>query len=130
VKRSLFVVAATVALLFALVPSVMAAEYQWQGNGYPNSSCSSNSSTMLWIWTGDDPTSLTINGQVQPGTWTQQGNGSWHFTTAVTPSNFPPTSASVTYTGSAGTLTLSGCDEGGTPTPTPTPTPTQTPTPT
>ena len=51
-KRSFFVVAATLALLFAVVPSVMAADYQWQGNGYPNSSCSANSSTALLIWTG------------------------------------------------------------------------------
>jgi hypothetical protein len=102
----------------------------WAGNGYPNQSCSVNSSTMLWIWTGDSPTGLTINGQAQTGTWQQQGNGSWHLTVALNGTNYPPTQTDtyVTVSGSTdGVLTLSGCDEGGaTPTATPTPTPTPT----
>ena len=40
-------------------------------------------------------------------------NGSWHWTITIGAANFPPTTASITYTGKAGTLTLSGCDEGG-----------------
>ncbi len=43
--------------------------------------------------------------------------------------NYPPITASITYTGMAGMLTLSGCDEGGAQ-PTPTPTPIASPTPT
>jgi hypothetical protein len=111
-------------MLLAGTGSTLAADstYTWLGNGYPNESCSESSTTMLWIWTGDSPTSLTINGELQSGSWVQMGGGSWHFTTNVDATNYPPTtgSTSITYSGSAGTLTLSGCDEGGTqPTDTP-----------
>ncbi len=104
--------------------------YDWEGNGYPNASCDAGSSTALWIWTGDNPSSLTINDHEQTGSWTQMGNGSWHWTITIDGHNFQPTTASITYTGAAGTLVLSGCDEGGAqPTPIPTATPMATPTP-
>ncbi len=104
--------------------------YDWEGNGYPNASCDAGGSTALWIWTGDNPSSLTINDHEQTGSWTQMGNGSWHWTITIDGHNFPPTTASITYTGAAGTLVLSGCDEGGAqPTPIPTATPMATPTP-
>lgn len=107
-------------LLLALVGPALASvasTFTWLGNGFPNASCNGNSTTMLWIWTGDDPLSLTINGEDQSGSWAQEGNGSWHFTTDLDGTNYPPTSASITYVGNAGVLTLSGCDEGGSPTP-------------
>ncbi len=91
--------------------------FYWQGNGYPSGTCSpTTTGTMLWIWTGDNPTSLTINGQLQTsGSWVQQGNGSWHFTATIVPGvNYPPLLGTtyVDYTVSAGVLTLSGCNEG------------------
>jgi hypothetical protein len=106
-------------LTFAVAGVALATTGEWGGQGFPNASCSGDSSTMLWIWTGDSPTSLTINGSVQSGSWAQQGNGggSYHFTVAIDGNNYPPTTASVEYTGDAGTLTLSGCDEGGSPAP-------------
>ena len=106
--------------MLAATGSTLAADanYDWQGQGWPNATCGTTEgslpSTMLWIWTGDSPTSLTINGELQSGSWVQQGAGSFHFTTNVDGTNYPPVTASITYSGNAGTLTLSGCDEGGT----------------
>ena len=133
--RRVMAIVSAFALLMGLAgmsTAATASTYEWQGNGYPNASCDAESTTALWIWTGDTPLSLTINGHEQTGSWTQMGNGSWHWTVTIDGGNFPPTTASITYTGEAGTLTLSGCDEGGaqpTPTPTATPLPEVTPTP-
>jgi hypothetical protein len=126
--RPLAIVASVTMLLLVFASTAMASTAQWQGNGYPSQSCTATTEgNMLWIWTGDDPSSLTINGHTYTG-WAQQGNGAFHLTLDITSDNYPPTSASVEYTGDAGTLTLSGCNEGGTSTPTPTPTPTASPT--
>src|SRR4051812_5028091 len=59
--------------------------YQWRHNGYPNATCTHESSSMQWIWTGDDPASLTINGQRQTGEWAHGGQRqpAWHFRTAI-----------------------------------------------
>jgi len=120
-------------LTLTLASPVLAATQQWQGNGFPSATCTATTTgTMLWIWTGDDPTSLTINGHTYTG-WQQQGNGSWHLTLDITADNYPPVQGPdtfVTFTGDAGTLTLSGCNEGATPTPTPTTPPPPPPTPT
>ena len=103
-------------LLTVAVAGVALAATHDTFNGWPNQSCSTDEgslpTTMLWIWTGDAPSSLTINGEVQSGSWAQQGQGVWHFTVDVSGTNYPPTSASVEYTGADGILTLSGCDEG------------------
>ena len=122
-------------LLAALVlpATTLAADHQWQGNGYPSDTCQADTTgTMLWVWTGDDPTSLTINGTTYTG-WEQQGGGAWHLTLVIDPgTNYPPEEGSdtfVTYTGDAGTLTLSHCDAGGESTPEPTPVVTPEPTP-
>jgi hypothetical protein len=116
------------ALLLTLASSAFAtaeSSFDWQkdgnGQGWPNATCTDSSASMLWVWTGENPTSLTINGNVQAGSWVEMndnGKAAWHFTTAITANNYPPTTASVTYTGEAGVLTLSHCD-GTQPTPTP-----------
>ncbi|MGZ4128166.1 MAG: hypothetical protein ACXVQ2_08450, partial [Actinomycetota bacterium] len=92
--------------------------FVWGGNGFPNATCVEGSATsMLWIFNDNGtavPTSLTINGELQSGSWVQQGNGAYHFTATVDGVNFPPLTASVTYTGTLGSntvLTLSGCNE-------------------
>jgi hypothetical protein len=122
-------------LLAALLlpATTLASDSQWQGNGYPSPTCQADTTgTMLWIWTGDSPTSLTINGTTYTG-WEQQGAGGFHLTLDIVPgTNYPPEIGSgtfVTYTGDAGTLTLSGCNEGPQPTPQPTPVVTPEPTP-
>jgi hypothetical protein len=107
-------------LTFAIAGVASAATFDWTGNGFPSDTCTADGSpaTMHWIWTGDSPTALTINGDVQTGSWVQSGNGSYSFDVTVDASNYPPLTASVTYTGNAGQLTLSHCD-GTTATPTP-----------
>ena len=86
----------------------------WGGQGYPNPTCSGTSNTMLWIWTGDNPTDLVINGQDQGNGWVKQGGGSssWHFAVAINSTNYPPTTTDtyVTYSGASGGLQLSHCD--------------------
>jgi hypothetical protein len=82
--------------------------------GWPNETCNPDSSTMLWIWNGGTPAGLTINGEPQSGSWVHEGNGAWHFTATIDSTNYPPVTASVSYTGSNDFLRLSGCDEGGT----------------
>jgi hypothetical protein len=122
-------------LLAALLlpAATLAADSPWQGNGFPSDTCKADTTgTMLWIWTGGEPTSLTINGTTYTG-WEEQGNGAWHLTLDIVPgTNYPPEVGSgtfVTYTGVAGTLTLSHCDGGAQPTPVPTPVVTPAPTP-
>ena len=103
-------------LLLVAVPTAAAADYDWKGNGYPSNSCTADTTGVAqWVWTGDSPTALTVNGDAQSGSWAQSGGGSWKFFMTIGASNWPPTSASVTYTGDSGVLTISGCNEGGTP---------------
>jgi len=118
-----------IGLAFALMVAAFAAlagpasadgTFQWGGNGFPNASCPAGTTgTMLWIFNDNGsavPTSLTINGELQSGTWTQSGNGSYRFVATIDAVNFPPVTASVTYTGTLGSntvLTLSGCNETG-----------------
>ncbi len=114
--RRVVAIVGALALLLSLAGMSLAtvpttSPYDWQGNGYPNASCDADSTTALWIWTGDSPLSLTINGHEQTGSWTQMGNGSWHFTITIDEFNYPPITASITYTGMVGTLTLSHCDD-------------------
>ncbi len=86
----------------------------WNGNGYPSQSCTpTTTGTMLWIFNnGGTPTNLTINGELQTGSWVNEGNGSFHFTATIDGTNYPPTSAVAAYTGDNGQLVLSGCNEG------------------
>ncbi len=131
IKRLLALLSAAAVLAGMIAASASVAlangSFTWGGQGYPNPTCSASSTTMLWIFNPHSaavPTSLTINGvaatPVAPtiGGWTNSGGGqNWHFTAAITATNFPPTSATVDYTGTIGNnaiLTLSGCDEGGT----------------
>jgi hypothetical protein len=131
VKRIVITLAAVAALLIGGASPAAAATGTWQGNGYPSATCTASTQGVAqWVWTGDAPTALIVNGQAQSGSWVQSGGGSWKFFMTINAQNWPPTSASITYTGDAGTLTISGCNEQSTPPPTPTPTPVPTPTPT
>jgi hypothetical protein len=123
-------------LMLAFASTVLAAEVNWAGNGWPvNEDCqNSDPGEMLWIYTGDSDSTvvLTVNGVDYDGV--QMGAGSWHI---VTPFFTDKPTASVEYSGDfePGVLTLShGCpgdvEETPTPTPveeTPTPTPVETP---
>jgi hypothetical protein len=120
-------------LLLALFPAAaLGATQPWQGNGWPvTENCNDAApGTTLWIWTGDSPTALTVNGVAQPGSWVQSGNGSWKFVSGWFDAEPDHDTTFVTYTGEAGTLTIThGCPpETFTPSPPP-PTPTP-PTPT
>ena len=59
----------------------------WAGNGWPvKEDCKDAApGTTLWIWTGDSPTALTVNGVAQAGSWQQAGGGSssWKFVYAM-----------------------------------------------
>jgi hypothetical protein len=117
--------AATLLMMaWAIFPSSAFATdtFPWGGNGFPNASCVPGQvQTMLWIFNDNGsavPTSLTINGVVQSGSWVPSGGG-FKFTVTANAQNFPPLTAntSVTFTGALGNstvLTLSGCNEGGT----------------
>jgi hypothetical protein len=111
-KSRLGALVAAAALTLTFAGTAFATTQAWGGNGYPQQSCTENSETALWVWTGDNPTSLTINGNVQSGSWVKQGGGSsaYHFEVTLGAGNFPPVTASVEFTGDAGTLTLSHCD--------------------
>ena len=109
-KHRIGALIAAMALTLTFAGSALATTFTWGHNGYPNATCTGSQSSMLWVWTGDSPTGLTINGEAQTGTWIQNGNGGWHFELAISGTNFPPTSASVEFTGDAGVLTLSHCD--------------------
>jgi hypothetical protein len=114
------VTAATLLMMgWAILPTSALADptFEWGGQGFPNQTCTGTQATMLWIFNDNGsavPTSLTINGQVQSGSWDQQGQGgAYHFTATISGTNYPPVSASVTYTGTLGSnsvLTLSHCD--------------------
>ena len=76
----------------------------WTGNGWPNPTCSSSSTTMLWIFTtgGNDSVTaadLTVNG-TDYGAMTQMGQGSWHLTIAY--QDMTGGTARVAYTGGLG----------------------------
>ena len=112
------ITAATLLMMaWAILPTSAFADpsFPWGHNGFPNDTCGANPATMLWIFNDNGtavPTSLTINGQVQSGSWSPH-----QFTVTVNGSNYPPTSASVTYTGTLGNstvLTLSHCSGTGT----------------
>ena len=109
-KHRIGALIAAMALTLTFAGSALATTFTWGHNGYPNATCTGSQTSMLWVWTGDSPTGLTINGEAQTGTWSQNGNGGWHFELAISGTNFPPTSASVEFTGDAGVLTLSHCD--------------------
>jgi hypothetical protein len=122
------VTAATLLMMaWAILPGPAFADgtFTWGHNGFPNATCTAATTpkTMLWVFNDNGtavPTSLTINGVVQSGSWVPSGGG-FKFTVTVTATNYPPSSASVTYTGTLGkstVLTLSHCDGSTTTTPT------------
>ena len=103
----------------------LGSDQTWAGNGWPvKENCKDAApGTIVWIWTGDNPTALTINGQVQAGTWVQSGGGSssWKFVSTWFDTEPDHATTFVTFTGDDGTLTIThGCPPAPTPTPTPT----------
>src|SRR6188472_3678280 len=78
-KHRIGALIAAAALTLTFAGTALATSFPWGGNGYPNAKCDDNSSVMQWVWTGDNPTSLTINGQAQTGTWEPKGKGAWQF---------------------------------------------------
>jgi hypothetical protein len=123
----LALIAGTMVVTSGLAQATTGGTFNWQGNGFPNPSCTTNPQTMLWIFNDNGsavPSDLFINGVQQTNlltgdtSWQQQGGGSYHFMTAVDSNNFPPTQTGTyaDYTGTVGNstvLTLSGCNEGG-----------------
>ena len=68
--------------------------------------------TTVWIWTGDSPTALTVNGVAQAGSWLQAGGGSssYKFMSPWFATEPDHATTFVTFTGDAGTLTIThGC---------------------
>jgi hypothetical protein len=121
-------------LSLGLAGTAFAATEGWAGNGWPvKSACDETpAGTTVWIWTGDNPTALTVNGVAQAGSWDQAGGGnsSWKFVTGWFADEPDHDTTFVTYTGDSGTLTIThGCAPETTPTPTPTPEASPTPTP-
>jgi thiol:disulfide interchange protein len=110
-KHRIGALVAAAALTLTFAGTAFASTFEWTGQGFPNEKCTEDSTVMQWVWTGDNPTSLTINGNLQSGTWEQKGGGAFQFQATIDQDNYPPLTASVEYTGDAGTLTLSGCDE-------------------
>jgi hypothetical protein len=117
------VTAATLLMMaWAILPTPAFANgtFPWGGNGFPNVTCVPGQvQTMLWIFNDNGtavPTTLSINGVQQSGSWVPFGN-TFKFTVTANAQNFPPLLAgtSVTFTGNLGNstvLTLSGCNEG------------------
>jgi hypothetical protein len=110
-KHRIGALIAAMALTLTFASTALASTFTWGHQGFPNDTCTGSQTSMLWVWAGGGtPTGLTINGEQQTGTWSQNGNGGWHFEVAISGTNFPPTSASVEFTGTEGVLTLSHCD--------------------
>jgi hypothetical protein len=96
----------------------------WNGINGATACATGTTGTMLWIFNPHStlvvPGDLTVDGVVYPASgWAQSGSGqNWHYTVPITSSTgFPPTSASLDYSGALGdnpVLTISGCNEGGT----------------
>src|ERR1041385_5184942 len=112
-------------LLAGLVAPVSATDggtFPWGGQGWPNQSCNTNPTSMLWIFTGkganlDNVVLHWDTGQSVPMTNQGNGAGSYHaFTPFFVPPQPPDGTIYVTYTGTLegnATLTISGCNEEG-----------------
>ena len=57
--------------------------------------------TTVWIWTGDSPTALTVDGVAQAGSWEQAGGGSssWKFVSPWFDTEPDHATTFVTFTG-------------------------------
>ena len=112
-KHRIGALIAAAALTLTFAGTAFAATENWAGNGYPiKENCDDAAAgTTVWIWTGDSPTALTVNGVAQPGTWDQAGpNGSWKFVTDWLGSEPDHDTTFVTFTGDDGVLTIThGC---------------------
>jgi hypothetical protein len=112
-KHRIGALIAAAALTLTFAGTAFAATENWAGNGYPvNEDCKAAApGTFVWIWTGDSPTALTVNGVAQGGTWDQSGpNGSWKFVTDWFSSEPDHDTTFVTFTGDDGILTIThGC---------------------
>jgi hypothetical protein len=89
----------------------------WNGVNGATACPAGTTGTMLWIFNPHSdavPVDLTVDGVTYTG-WTLSGNGqNWHLTVPIV-GGFPPSSATLTYTGTLGDnpiLTISGCNEG------------------
>jgi hypothetical protein len=109
-KHRIGALIAAMALTLTFAGTAFASTFEWQGNGYPNATCSADSQTMQWVWTGGTPGTLTINGEDSGDGWVHHGNA-WQLQVTLDGTNYPPVNVSLEYTGSAGVLTLSGCNE-------------------
>ena len=101
-------------LSLGLAGTALGATQGWGGNGWPvKSACDETpAGTTVWIWTGDSPTALTVNGVAQAGSWVQAGGGSssYKFTSPWFATEPDHATTFVTFTGDAGTLTIThGC---------------------
>jgi hypothetical protein len=119
------------ALAFVFAGSSLAdgGTFSWNQINGATACDSGTTGTILWIFNPHSdavPTSLTITWSdgttdTYTGDWTNPGGGqNWHDTETIV-GEFPPQSASLTYTGTLGSnpiLTISGCNEGGGGTPT------------
>ena len=112
-KHRIGALIAAAALTLTFAGTAFAATENWAGNGYPiKENCDDAApGTTVWIWTGDSPTALTVNGVAQPGSWDQAGpNGSWKFVTDWLGSEPDHDTTFVTFTGDDGVLTIThGC---------------------
>jgi len=112
-KHRIGALIAAAALTLTFAGTAFAATENWAGNGYPvKENCDDAApGTTVWIWTGDSPTGLTVNGVAQPGSWDQAGpNGSWKFVTDWLGSEPDHDTTFVTFTGEDGVLTIThGC---------------------
>ena len=125
-------VVAAVAFVFAGSSLAGGGTFNWDGVHGADACAPGTTGTILWIFNPHSdtvPTSLTITWSdgttnTYTGDWTNPGNSqNWHDTETIV-GEFPPQSASLTYTGTLGKnpiLTISGCNEGGPP-PAPAPT--------
>ena len=103
-----------IAMIGPGVGVVLGATQGWGGNGWPvKSACDETpAGTTVWIWTGDSPTALTVNGVAHAGSWVQAGGGSssYKFTSPWFATEPDHATTFVTFTGDAGTLTIThGC---------------------
>ncbi|MFL5960257.1 MAG: hypothetical protein ACJ75G_08350 [Gaiellaceae bacterium] len=117
---------AALAIVFAGTSLASGGTFNWNGVNGQDACAPGTTGTILWIFNPHSdavPTSLTITWSdgttvTYTGDWTNPGNGqNWHDTETIV-GEFPPQSASLTYTGTLGKdpiLTISGCNEGGPP---------------
>jgi hypothetical protein len=117
-------VVAALAFVFAGASLADGGTFNWNGVNGATACDAGTTGTILWIFNPHSdavPTSLTVTWSdgttdTYTGDWNNPGNGqNWHDTETIV-GEFPPQSASLSYTGTLGSnpiLTISGCNEGG-----------------